>query len=150
MNVYRIKILKISGSSILNESTDTLAKCIIYKSKANLTEKEVFNKAAKYIHNKYGVVLEAADISSAEYYRDKNHVPYWAAEALNPLDDKKIKYVISVLIDVNGSTDLEDVMSELIDQYGPEVDSLDMEEKVSKCAYQMVRKGEIEPWAWMG
>lgn len=148
MNVYRIKILKISGSSILNESTDALAKCIIYKSKANLTEREVFNKAAKYVRNKYGVVLEAADISPVEDYdyRDNKHVAYWTA----PLNDKKIKHVISVLVDLEGCTELDAVMNELVDQYGPDVDSLDMEERISKCAYQMVHNGEIDKWAWMG
>lgn len=146
MNVYKIKILKISGG--LNESAEALPKSVIYKSKTAFNEREVFNKAAKYVRNKYGVVLEAADISPVEDYdyRDNKHVAYWTA----PLNDKKIKHVISVLVDLEGCTELDAVMNELVDQYGPDVDSLDMEERISKCAYQMVHNGEIDKWAWMG
>lgn len=63
MYEYKIKIMKISG--YLNESADELPKVLNYKSKQKLNEHDVFNKALKYIHSKYGVVLEMADIEDA-------------------------------------------------------------------------------------
>lgn len=61
MYTYKIKIMKISGR--LNESVGELPKVLSYKSKQKLNERDVFNKASKYIRSKYGVVLEMADIT---------------------------------------------------------------------------------------
>ena len=147
MYEYKIKIMKISGR--LNESAEELPKVLNYKSKQKLNEHDVFNKALKHIRSKYGVVLEMADISpAAKAYAGKNHIPHWAAAELSPVSDKKIKHVIYVLVDVNGETNPYDVMDELVDEYGPEVQTDEIEAKINKCASQMIAAGEISEESW--
>lgn len=59
MYCYKVFIKKISGS--LNESV-LPKKTLIVKSKSEKSGQEVFEEAAKYINDKYGLVLEMADV----------------------------------------------------------------------------------------
>lgn len=52
--------MKLNG--FLKESVSNVPKVLTYKSANKLNEHAVFNKAVSYIRNKYGVILEMADI----------------------------------------------------------------------------------------
>lgn len=58
---YSVQIKKISGR--LNESVIP-NKNLTVKSKTELNEKAVFNRAAKYLMENYGLELESADVAS--------------------------------------------------------------------------------------
>ena len=58
---YNVKIQKVSGS--LNESAMP-SKNLVVKSKTKKTDKEVFAEASKFFKNKYGLIIESADVSS--------------------------------------------------------------------------------------
>lgn len=57
---YNVKIQKVSGS--LNEGV-LPNKNIVVKSKTKKTDKEVFAEASKYYKEKYGLVIESADVT---------------------------------------------------------------------------------------
>lgn len=59
MYKYRINIKKVSGR--LNESV-LPSKNLVVKSKTKKTDKQVFADASKYFKNKYGLVIESAEI----------------------------------------------------------------------------------------
>lgn len=61
MYKYSVQIKKISGR--LNESVIP-NKNLTVKSKTELSEKAVFNRAAKYLMENYGLELESADVAS--------------------------------------------------------------------------------------
>ena len=61
MYKYNVQIKKVSGR--LNESV-LPSKNLVVKSKTEKTDKEVFAEASKYFKNKYGLVIESADVSS--------------------------------------------------------------------------------------
>ena len=61
MYKYSVQIKKISGR--LNESV-LPNKNLTVKSKTELSEKAVFNRAAKYLMENYGLELESADVAS--------------------------------------------------------------------------------------
>lgn len=56
---YRIQIKRVSGR--LNESAIP-NKNLVYKSKRQISEKKVFVEASKYFKEKYGLVIESAEI----------------------------------------------------------------------------------------
>lgn len=60
MYKYTIKIKKVSGR--LNESV-LPSKSIVVKSKTKKSDKQIFAEASEYFKNKYGLVIEMADIS---------------------------------------------------------------------------------------
>ena len=65
---YKVQIQKVSGR--LNESV-LPSKNLVVKSKTKKTDKEVFAEASKYYKEKYGLVIESADlenVSSEEQY----------------------------------------------------------------------------------
>ena len=62
---YNVKIQKVSGR--LNESV-LPSKNLVVKSKTKKTDKEVFAKASKFFKNKYGLVIESADITSSNSF----------------------------------------------------------------------------------
>lgn len=57
---YNVKIQKVSGS--LNESI-LPNKNLVVKSKTQKTDKQVFAEASKYYKEKYGLVIESADVT---------------------------------------------------------------------------------------
>ena len=57
---YNVKIQKVSGS--LNESV-LPNKNLVIKSKTEKTDKQVFAEASEYYKNKYGLVIESADVT---------------------------------------------------------------------------------------
>lgn len=59
MYKYKISIKKVSGR--LNESV-LPSKNLTIKSKTQKTDKQVFAEASKYLKQKYGLVIESADI----------------------------------------------------------------------------------------
>ena len=59
MYKYNVKIQKVSGR--LNESV-LPSKNLVVKSKTKKSDKEVFAEASKYFKNKYGLVIESADV----------------------------------------------------------------------------------------
>ena len=61
---YKIQIKKVSGR--LNESV-LPSKNLVVKSKTKKTDKEVFAEASKYYKEKYGLVIESADVRNAYY-----------------------------------------------------------------------------------
>lgn len=60
MYKYNVQILKVSGR--LNESV-LPSKNLVVKSKTKKTDKKVFAEASKFYKEKYGLVIESADIS---------------------------------------------------------------------------------------
>ena len=61
MYKYNVQIKKVSGR--LNESV-LPSKNLVVKSKTEKSDKEVFAEASKFFKNKYGLVIESADVSS--------------------------------------------------------------------------------------
>ena len=59
MYKYRIIIKKVSGR--LNESV-LPSKSLVVKSKTKKTDKQIFAEASKYFKNKYGLVIESAEV----------------------------------------------------------------------------------------
>ena len=59
MYKYRIQIKKVSGR--LNESV-LPSNNLVVKSKTKKTDKQIFAEASKYFKNKYGLVIESAEI----------------------------------------------------------------------------------------
>ena len=66
MYKYNVKIQKVSGR--LNESV-LPSKNLVVKSKTKKTDKQVFAEASKYFKNKYGLVIESADVTFDEVRR---------------------------------------------------------------------------------
>lgn len=66
MYKYNVKIQKVSGR--LNESV-LPSKNLVVKSKTKKTDKQVFAEASKYFKNKYGLVIESADVSGDDSRR---------------------------------------------------------------------------------
>jgi translation initiation factor 1 (eIF-1/SUI1) len=66
MYKYNVQIQKVSGS--LNESSMP-NKNLVVKSKSKKTDKEVFAEASKYYKEKYGLVIESADVQQFESQR---------------------------------------------------------------------------------
>ena len=60
MYKYNVQIQKVSGS--LNESAMP-SKNLVIKSKTEKTNEEVFAEASKYYKEKYGLVIESADVT---------------------------------------------------------------------------------------
>lgn len=65
MYKYNVQIKKISGK--LNESV-LPNKNLTVKSKTELNEEAVFNRAAKYLMENYGLELESADVASENVF----------------------------------------------------------------------------------
>ena len=66
---YNVKIKKVSGR--LNESV-LPSKNLVVKSKSKKTDKEVFVEASKYFKDKYGLVIESADVNLVESFGADN------------------------------------------------------------------------------
>ena len=60
---YNVQIQKVSGS--LNESAMP-SKNLVVKSKNQKTDKEVFAEASKFYKEKYGLVIESADVGMVD------------------------------------------------------------------------------------
>lgn len=60
MYKYNVKIQKVSGR--LNESV-LPSKNLVVKSKTKKSDKEVFAEASKFFKEKYGLVIESADVT---------------------------------------------------------------------------------------
>jgi hypothetical protein len=56
---YNVKIQKVSGR--LNESV-LPSKNLVVKSKSKKTDEQIFAEASKYFKNKYGLVIESAEV----------------------------------------------------------------------------------------
>ena len=56
---YKVQVKKVSGR--LNESV-LPSKNLVVKSKSKKTDNEVFAEASKYYKEKYGLVIESADV----------------------------------------------------------------------------------------
>lgn len=62
---YNVQIKKVSGR--LNESV-LPSRNLVVKSKKEKTDKEVFAEASKFFKNKYGLVIESADITNSSSF----------------------------------------------------------------------------------
>ena len=62
---YSVKIQKVSGS--LNESV-LPTNSLVVKSKTKKSNKQVFAEASKYYKEKYGLVIESADVNLVESF----------------------------------------------------------------------------------
>lgn len=62
---YNVKIQKVSGR--LNESV-LPSKSLVVKSETKKTDKEVFAEASKFFKNKYGLVIESAEITNSSSF----------------------------------------------------------------------------------
>ena len=65
MYKYNVQIQKVSGS--LNESSIP-TKNLVVKSKTKKTDKEVFAEASKFYKEKYGLVIESANVTTGGHY----------------------------------------------------------------------------------
>ena len=97
MYKYNVKIQKVSGR--LNESV-LPSKNLVIKSKTKKTHKQVFAESSKYFKNKYGLVIEMAEISSESGKFDVNELRSIAEEILsNPSVVCKLYKTSSTFID---------------------------------------------------
>lgn len=62
---YRVQVKKVSGS--FNESV-LPSKSLVVKSKSKKTDEQVFAEASKYFKNKYGLVIESADVEAESFW----------------------------------------------------------------------------------
>jgi hypothetical protein len=62
---YNVQIQKVSGS--LNESAMP-SKNLVVKSKTKKSDKEVFAEASKFYKEKYGLVIESAEVTKDSHY----------------------------------------------------------------------------------
>ena len=85
MYKYNVKIQKVSGS--LNESAMP-SKNLVVKSKNKKTDKEVFAEASKFYKEKYGLVIESADVSSENPMKQKFMTMY---------EEKGLRYMRDML-----------------------------------------------------
>ena len=69
MYKYRINIKKVSGR--LNESV-LPSKNLVVKSKEQKTDEQVFEEASKFYKEKYGLVIESADVKIIESFGGDN------------------------------------------------------------------------------
>lgn len=60
MYKYKVQVKKVSGR--LNESV-LPSKSLVVKSKTRKTDRQVFAEASKYYKEKYGLVIESADVT---------------------------------------------------------------------------------------
>ena len=94
---YNVKIQKVSGR--LNESV-LPSKSLVVKSKTKKTNKQVFAEASKFFKNKYGLVIEMAEISSESGKFDVNELRSIAEEILsNPSIVRKLYKTSSTYIE---------------------------------------------------
>lgn len=82
---YNVKIQKVSGS--LNESAMP-SKSLVVKSKTEKTDKEVFAEASKFYKEKYGLVIESAEVSSENPMKQKFMAMY---------EEKGLRYMRDML-----------------------------------------------------
>lgn len=82
---YNVKIQKVSGS--LNESV-LPSKILVVKSKKEKTDKEVFTEASKFYKEKYGLVIESAEVSSENPMKQKFMAMY---------EEKGLRYMRDML-----------------------------------------------------
>ena len=80
MYKYNVKIQKVSGR--LNESV-LPSKNLVVKSKTKKSDKQVFAEASKYFNNKYGLVIEMAEISPESGKFDVSELQSVAEEILS-------------------------------------------------------------------
>lgn len=64
--MFKYKVTVKKGKNALNQSSKSVKKSIIIKSKTQKSEKKLFSEAAKYYKEKYNFILESANISSNE------------------------------------------------------------------------------------
>ena len=64
---YNVQIQKVSGS--LNESV-LPSKSLVVKSKTKKTDEQVFAEASKFYKEKYGLVIESAEIDDERFSRN--------------------------------------------------------------------------------
>jgi hypothetical protein len=62
---YNVKIKKVSGR--FNESV-LPSKNLVVKSKTKKTNKQVFAESSKYYKQKYGLIIESADVNLVENF----------------------------------------------------------------------------------
>jgi hypothetical protein len=65
MYKYKVQVKKVSGR--LNESV-LPSKSLVVKSKTKKTNNQVFAEASKYYKEKYGLVIESADVNLVENF----------------------------------------------------------------------------------
>lgn len=85
MYKYNVQIQKVSGS--LNESSMP-TKNLVVKSKTEKTNKKVFAEASKYYKEKYGLVIESAEVSSENPMKQKFMAMY---------EEKGLRYMRDML-----------------------------------------------------
>ena len=64
--MFKYKVTVKKGKNALNQSSKSVKKSIIIKSKTPKSEKKLFSEASKYYKEKYNFILESANISSNE------------------------------------------------------------------------------------
>ena len=132
MYKYNVKIQKVSGS--LNESV-LPSKSLVIKSKTEKTNKEVFAEASKYYKEKYGLVIESADVVSDEY--DMMFVDY------DSVYDDAIRFVkknskkLSRMSELSG---IQMIFSAICEKNGVNSEELD------DAAFETIRDAAADAW----
>lgn len=129
---YNVQIKKVSGR--LNESV-LPSKSLVVKSKIEKSDKEVFAEASKYYKNKYGLVIESANVVADEY--DMMLVDYDSVYADAIRFVKKNSKKLSRMTELNG---IEMIFSAICEKNGLKPEELD------DAAFETIRDASTDAW----
>ena len=132
MYKYNVQVKKVSGR--LNESV-LPNKSLVVKSKTEKSDKEVFAEASKYYKEKYGLVIESADVVTDEY--DMMLVDYDSVynDAIRFV--KKNSKKLSRMSELNG---IQMIFSAICEKNGVKSDELD------DAAFETIRDAAADAW----
>ena len=121
---YKVQVKKVSGS--LNESV-LPNKNLVIKSKTEKSNEQLFAEASEYYKNKYGLVIESADVGTDEYdmmlvdyesvYADAIRFVKKNSKKLSRMPESNaIQMIFSAICEKNGvkSEELDDAAIETI------------------------------------
>ena len=136
MYKYKVQIKKVSGR--LNESSIP-SKNLVVKSKTEKSDKEVFAEASKYYKEKYGLVIESADVVTDEY--DMMLVDYDSVynDAIRFV--KKNSKKLSRMSELNG---IQMIFSAICEKNGVNSEELDDD------AFETIRDAATDAWDTIG
>ena len=132
MYKYKVQVKKVSGR--LNESSIP-SKNLVVKSKTEKTDKEVFAEASKYYKEKYGLVIESADVVTDDY--DMMFVDY------DSVYDDAIRFVkknskkLKRMSELSG---IQMIFSAICEKNGVKSEELD------DAAFETIRDAAADAW----
>ena len=132
MYKYNVQVKKVSGS--LNESV-LPNKNLVIKSKTEKSNKEVFTEASEYYKNKYGLVIESADVDTDEY--DMMLVDYDSVYGDAIIFVKKNSKKLSRMTELNG---IQMIFSAICEKNGVKPDELD------EASFETIRDAATDAW----